>query len=291
MSEPHLVQEFDPDLWEGGVDDGAFSGDRDPDSTWYTMKVGEEKVALASAVPGPGELTTISYYVHPDHRGSGYGTKIASRVTDLHDKATFTIFKDNEVSIKVAMNALRNKFSMTLGHNVVRLTKEASTEESVATILRKIRKKGIKAEYGEEGQKEHHRDIHITAKGKGEADRVSKILNRMGYPMEKKFKNNNRIHDIATKKLPGVIAVKAAATQQRVMLMARARKLAQKGKMPFPTQLDRAAKGLGQFSQEKMRPSQALSTMQMAGPKAGVDLERQIRRALEARLSPQQRLF
>ncbi len=109
--------------------------------------------------------------------------------------------------------------------------------------------------------------------------------------MEKKFKNNNRIHDIATKKLPGVIAVKAAATQQRVMLMARARKLAQKGKMPFPTQLDRTAKGLGQFSQEKMRPSQALSTMQMAGPKAGVDLERQIRRALEARLSPQQRLF
>jgi GNAT superfamily N-acetyltransferase len=126
MTQPLLNQEFDPVLWEGGVDDGAFSGERDSDSVWYTLKVGEDKVALASAVPGPGVLTTVSYYVHPDHRGQGYGTKIASRVTDLHEKATFTIFKDNEASIKVAISALRNKFSMTLGHNVVRLTKEAA---------------------------------------------------------------------------------------------------------------------------------------------------------------------
>ena len=125
MTYPQLTQEFDPDLWKSGVEDGAFAGDRDPDSVWYTLKVDKSKVALASAVPGPGDLTTISYYVHPDHREKGYGTKIASKVTDLHERATFTIFRDNEASLKVAMAALRNKFSTTMGHNVVRLTKEA----------------------------------------------------------------------------------------------------------------------------------------------------------------------
>jgi GNAT superfamily N-acetyltransferase len=120
-----VVKGFDQKLWEGGVADGAFSGERDPDGTWYLLEVDGQKVALAGAVPGPADLTNVSYYVHPDFRGLGYGTKIASRVTDLHEKATFTIFKDNDASIKVALAALRNKFSMTMGHNVVRLTKTA----------------------------------------------------------------------------------------------------------------------------------------------------------------------
>lgn len=132
---PQLSREFDPDLWKSGVDDGAFAGDRDPDSIWYTLKVGKDKVALASAVPGPGDLTTISYFVHPDYREKGYGTKIASQVTDLHEKATFTIFKDNEASIKVAVAALKEKFSMTMGHNVVRLTKEAGEKKATDPLL------------------------------------------------------------------------------------------------------------------------------------------------------------
>jgi GNAT superfamily N-acetyltransferase len=129
------VQEgFDQNLWEGGVGDGAFSDERDPAGVWYLLEVGGEKVALAAAVPGPADLTNVSYYVHPDHRGHGYGTKIASRVTDLHEKPTFTIFKDNDVSIKVALAALRNKFSMTMGHNVVRLTKTANVKDERNTI-------------------------------------------------------------------------------------------------------------------------------------------------------------
>lgn len=132
---PQLSREFDPDLWKSGVDDGAFAGDRDPDSIWYTLKVGKDKVALASAVPGPGDLTTISYFVHPDYREKGYGTKIASRVTDLHEKATFTIFRDNEASVKVAIAALKEKFSMTMGHNVVRLTKEAGEKKATDPLL------------------------------------------------------------------------------------------------------------------------------------------------------------
>lgn len=132
---PQLSREFDPDLWKSGVEDGAFAGDRDPDSIWYILKVGKDKVALASAVPGPGDLTTISYFVHPDYREKGYGTKIASQVTDLHDKATFTIFRDNEASVKVAIAALKEKFSMTMGHNVVRLTKEAGEKKAIDPLL------------------------------------------------------------------------------------------------------------------------------------------------------------
>jgi GNAT superfamily N-acetyltransferase len=135
MTQPLLTKEFDPDLWKSGVEDGAFAGDRDPDSVWYTLKVDKDKVAMASAVPGPGDLTTISYFVHPDHREKGYGTKIASRVTDLHEKATFTIFRDNEASIKVAIAALKDKFALTMGHNVVRLTKEAGEKKAVDPLL------------------------------------------------------------------------------------------------------------------------------------------------------------
>jgi GNAT superfamily N-acetyltransferase len=120
-----VVVGFDEGLWNGGVDDGAFAEERDPGGVWYTLEVDGVKVALAAATPGPADLTNISYYVHPDHRGHGYGTKIASQVTDLHEKATFTIFKDNDASIKVALAALRNKFAMTMGRNVVRLTKTA----------------------------------------------------------------------------------------------------------------------------------------------------------------------
>lgn len=157
MSE--VVKGFDQKLWEGGVADGAFSGERDPDGSWYLLEVGGEKVALAAAVPGPADLTNVSYYVHPDHRGLGYGTKIASRVTDLHEKATFTIFKDNDASIKVALAALRNKFSMTMGHNVVRLTKTAEArsllkqavsvqagERALQTRLLQSRMKGISSQ-------------------------------------------------------------------------------------------------------------------------------------------------
>lgn len=117
---------FDKELWEAGVDDGAFAGAAATDATWYIMEAGGKKVALAAAAPGPGDLTTIAYYVAPEERSKGYGTKIASYVTDLHEKATFTIMKRNEASIKVALAALRDKFSMTMGHNVVRLTKTAA---------------------------------------------------------------------------------------------------------------------------------------------------------------------
>lgn len=120
---------FDEKLFVGGVEEGAFAGEKDADTRWYILEAAGEKVALASAVPGPGELVTICYFVHPDHRGNGYGTKIASVVTDLHENATFTIFKDNEASIKIALAALREKFSVTMGHNVVRLTKTADDQE------------------------------------------------------------------------------------------------------------------------------------------------------------------
>jgi GNAT superfamily N-acetyltransferase len=120
-----VAKGFDGGLWIAGIKEGAFSGDRDKGGVWYTLEVDGVKVALAAATPGPADLTNISYYVHPDHRGHGYGTKIASQVTDLHEKATFTIFKDNDASIKVALAALRNKFAMTMGRNVVRLTKTA----------------------------------------------------------------------------------------------------------------------------------------------------------------------
>lgn len=124
---------FDEALWKAGVQGGAFSGTKDPDATWYLLEVDDKKVAIASAVPGPGELTNISYFVDPEERGNGYGTKIACQVTDLHEKASFLMMKSNEASIKVALAALKNKFSMTLGHNTVRLTKTAGLiKESVS---------------------------------------------------------------------------------------------------------------------------------------------------------------
>lgn len=124
-----VLESFDETLWKGGVDDGAFSGQKDHEAKWYTLEVDGTKVALAGVVPGPGELASISYYVSPAHRGLGYATKLASHVTALHKNATFTIFKANEASVKVAIAALRNKFSMTLGHHVVRLTKEAAEKK------------------------------------------------------------------------------------------------------------------------------------------------------------------
>ncbi len=119
-----ISEGFDESLWKGGVFDGAFSGQKDDDATWYVLEVDNEKVALGSAVPGPGELTTISYFVHPSHRGIGHGTALASKMASMHKNASFTIFKSNEASIKVALAALRQKFSMTMGREVVRLTKE-----------------------------------------------------------------------------------------------------------------------------------------------------------------------
>lgn len=120
---------FDDNLWKGGVLDGAFSGEKDDDAAWYVLEEDGKKVALASCVPGPGELTTISYFVHPSHRGLGYGTKLASHLTGLYKNASFTIFRANEASIKVALAALRQKFSMTIGREVVRLTKEGKKKE------------------------------------------------------------------------------------------------------------------------------------------------------------------
>lgn len=122
---------FDEALWKAGVAGGAFSGTKDSDAVWYLLDVGDVKVAIASATPGPGELTNIAYYVDPEHREKGYGTKIASQVADRHEKASFLMMKSNGGSVKVALAALKNKFSMTLGHNTVRLTKEAGKKDDV----------------------------------------------------------------------------------------------------------------------------------------------------------------
>lgn len=116
---------FDEALWKAGVAGGAFSGTKDPEATWYLLSAGDKKVAIASATPGPGELTNVAYYVVPECREKGYGTKIASHVSDRHENASFLMMKSNDGSIKVALAALRNKFSMTMGHNTVRLTKTA----------------------------------------------------------------------------------------------------------------------------------------------------------------------
>lgn len=135
---------FDEALWKAGVAGGAFSGTKDPDAVWYLLSAGDKKVAIASATPGPGELTNIAYYVDPEQREKGYGTKIASHVSDRHEKASFLMMKSNGGSIKVALAALRSKFSMTMGHNVVRLTKEAGlfggkkSKPSLMDIMRQM---------------------------------------------------------------------------------------------------------------------------------------------------------
>lgn len=54
---PRIVGSFDGSLWKAGVDDGAFAGHLDADAAWYILEVGGAKVALANAVPGPGDLT------------------------------------------------------------------------------------------------------------------------------------------------------------------------------------------------------------------------------------------
>src|SRR3990170_1290903 len=86
-----IYEGFDEDLWKAGVSDGAFAGLRDPSAKWFTLETGGKKAALASAVPGPGELTSISYYVEPESRGKGFATKIASRLCDLFEKASFLV--------------------------------------------------------------------------------------------------------------------------------------------------------------------------------------------------------
>ncbi len=126
---------FDEALWKAGIVDGAFSGLRDPDARWFTLEVEEKKLALASAVPGPGELTSVSYFVVNEARGRGYATVLASNVCDRFEKASFLVMKDNDASVKVALKALRDKFSMVMGHNAVRLTKEAIDPGLLAGII------------------------------------------------------------------------------------------------------------------------------------------------------------
>jgi len=130
-----VYEGFDRALWKAGVADGAFSGLRDPDARWFTLEAGGKKLALASAVPGPGELTSVSYFVVNEARGKGYATVLASNVCDRFEKASFLVMKDNEASVKVALKALRDKFSMVMGHNAVRLTKEAIDPGLVAGIV------------------------------------------------------------------------------------------------------------------------------------------------------------
>jgi hypothetical protein len=131
-----VYEEFDETLWKAGVAAGAFAGLRDPGARWFTLESDGKKCALASAVPGPGDLTSVSYYVLNDERGKGYATVLASNVCDRFEKASFLVMKENTPSVKVALNALRDRFSMTLGHNVVRLTKEAADERNtVGTTL------------------------------------------------------------------------------------------------------------------------------------------------------------
>jgi hypothetical protein len=120
-----ISEGFDGALWKAGVADGAFAGLRDPAARWFSLEVDGKKLALASAVPGPGELTSVSYFVVNEARGRGYATVLASSVCDRFEKASFLVMKDNDASVKVALNALRDKFSMVMGHNAVRLTKEA----------------------------------------------------------------------------------------------------------------------------------------------------------------------
>lgn len=123
-----IEEAFDRPLWKAGVEDGAFAEIRDGGARWYVMETDGVKFAIGSAIPGPGELTTVSYYVAPDYRNQGYGTKLARYITDRHEKASFLINKDNEASVKVALAALRNKFAATMGRHYVRLTKEAAEE-------------------------------------------------------------------------------------------------------------------------------------------------------------------
>jgi len=134
--DPIAIKEaFDEELWKAGVDDGAFAGILDTDASWYALEVGGEKIALANAVPGPGDLTTVSYYVAPAFRNQGYGTKLAEYIVGRHEKASFVIKKDNEASVKVALAALRGKFAATMGRHVVRLTKEASPTNWIKGVL------------------------------------------------------------------------------------------------------------------------------------------------------------
>jgi len=121
-----IAEDFDEALWKKGVDGGAFSGLKDPDARWFTLEADGAKVALASAVPGPGDLTSVSYFVMNEERGKGYATKLASALCDRFEKASFLVMKSNEPSVKVALAALRERFSVTAGHNVLRLTKAAS---------------------------------------------------------------------------------------------------------------------------------------------------------------------
>lgn len=117
-----LVETFDEDLWEEGVDSEAFWPEVFPDTKYYVLYKDDKPVAMASAHPFSLDRYEIAYHVASDERRKGYAVELIRGVLARHPKAIFTIKTQNMASLKTLNRAIEGRDGkITYGREVIRV--------------------------------------------------------------------------------------------------------------------------------------------------------------------------